>query len=134
MATTQVEQDNAALIRRGFDAFNSGNMTALTELFAPDATWHNPASGVIAPEHIGRDTIFAMFAQLATETSGTFRAIPNAVAASGDRVFVQELMTGQRKGRSLAIDAVVMFTLANGKVTNVRFYLCDVEESDDFWS
>jgi ketosteroid isomerase-like protein len=134
MATTQVEQSNVALVRRGFDAFSSGDMAALTELFAADASWHGPTTGVLAGDYIGRDNIFKMFGQLGTETAGTFRVSPGAFAGSGDRVFVQVMATGQRNGRSLESDEVLVFTVSDGKVTKVRFYLSDIQSNLDFWS
>ncbi len=134
MATTQVEQDNVARVRRGFDAFSAGDMAALTGLFAADATWHGPATGVIEGDYIGRDNIFKMFGQLGTETSGTFRVSAGAFAASGDRVFVQTMATGQRKGKALESDNVLVFTVTDGKVTNVRLYLSDFQANVDFWS
>ena len=33
-------KDNVALIRRGFQAFNTGDMTTLTELLAKDCVQH----------------------------------------------------------------------------------------------
>jgi len=134
MATTQVEQDNVAQVRRGFDAFGAGDMPALAELYAPNATWHGPTMGVIAGDSIGRDAIFKTFEQLARETSGTFRASPSAFAAAGDRVFVQLIATGQRKGKSLDSNDVLVFTVTDGKVTNVRLYVSDVQGNLDFWS
>jgi uncharacterized protein len=134
MATTQVEQDNVTRVRRGFEAFSAGDMAALTELFAADATWHGPTTGVIEGDHIGRDNIFTMFGQLGTETSGTFRSSPGTFAASGDRVFVQVMATGQRKGKALESDDVLVFTLTDGKVTKVRFYISDFQANADFWS
>ena len=134
MAATQVEQDNVALVRRGFEAFGAGDMAALTELFAADAAWHGPTTGVLEGDHIGRDNIFKMFGQTGAETSGTFRVSPGAFAASGDRVFVQIMATGQRNGKALESDEVLVFTLSDGKVTKIRFYLSDFQANLDFWS
>ncbi|MDB5093749.1 MAG: hypothetical protein JWO85_1850 [Candidatus Eremiobacteraeota bacterium] len=134
MATTQVEQDNVARVRRGFDAFSTGDMAALTDLFAADAAWHGPTTGVLEGDHIGRDNIFKMFGQLGTETSGTFRVSPSTFAASGDRVFAQIMATGQRNGKALESDEVLVFTMTDGKVTKIRFYLSDFQANLDFWS
>ena len=35
---------NEDLIRRGYDAFSSGDMDTLRELFHPDIVWHAPAA------------------------------------------------------------------------------------------
>jgi uncharacterized protein len=134
MATTHVEEENATQVRRGFNAFSVGDMTSLSELFTPNATWHGPATGVIAGDYIGRDNIFKMFGQLGEETSGTFHASPGAFAAAGDHVFVQVMATGRRNGKSIESDEVLVFTLNDGKVTRVRLYLSDVQEDRDFWS
>jgi ketosteroid isomerase-like protein len=134
MATTQVEQDNATQVRRGFNAFSIGDMAYLAELFTPDATWHGPATGVLAGHYVGREDIFKMFGQLGEETSGTFRAAPGAFAAALDHVFVQVLATARRNGKSLESDQVMIFTLTDGRVTRVRFYLADFQANLDFWS
>jgi ketosteroid isomerase-like protein len=75
-----------------------------------------------------------MFGQLGEETLGTFRASPGAFAAAGDDVFVQVLATGRRNGKSLESDEVMIFTLNDGKVTRVRFYLSGFQANLDFWS
>jgi ketosteroid isomerase-like protein len=35
---------NEDLVRRGYDAFGSGDMQTLRELFHPDIVWHAPAT------------------------------------------------------------------------------------------
>jgi len=134
MATTQVEQDNATQVRRGFNAFSIGDIASLSELFAPDASWRGPATGVLAGHYVGRENIFKMFGQLGEETQGTFRASPGAFAAAGEHVFVQVTATGRRKGKYLESDEVLVFTLDDGRVTRVRFYLSDFQANVDFWS
>jgi ketosteroid isomerase-like protein len=34
--------ENAAIMRRAYDAFNSGDMDTLIELFDESAVWHTP--------------------------------------------------------------------------------------------
>jgi uncharacterized protein len=132
--TTQVEQDNIALTRRGFEAFGAGDMQTLTTLIHPDANWHGPPVGIIRGEYSGRDQLLAYFKQLHEETDGTFRAIPIAMAASGNRVFVQETVSGQRRGESLESSDVLVFTIEDGKVRDVRVYTGDYPAEAKFWS
>jgi ketosteroid isomerase-like protein len=47
--------ENAAIIRRGYEAFNSGDMNTLTELFDESASWHTPGRGSLAGYHQGRE-------------------------------------------------------------------------------
>lgn len=134
MATTQVEQDNVALVRRGFEAFAAADMGALERLFSADATWHGPELGILAANYAGRDAIFAMFGQLATETNGSFRAVPGVLAGAGDRVFVECVATGSRQGRTLESDEILVFTMRDGTVRDVRLYVHDHAANVRFWS
>jgi uncharacterized protein len=134
MAITQVEQDNLTAIRRGFEAFNVGDMATLSELFDRGAAWYGPAVGILQGHYAGRDAIFAMFAQIGTETGGTFRAVPSTFAGSGDKVFAQAIATGSRNGRTLESDEVIVFTLTEGKVREARLYFMDYAANVAFWS
>lgn len=134
MMHTQVELENIAIVRRGFEAFNAGDVKTLTDLIDPSARWHGPPAGVFGPEYQGRDRILPMLAQYASETGGTFHAIPSETAAVGDKVFVREIITGKRNNRSLEQDAVLVFALRQGRVYDVRAYISDPTGFEAFWS
>ena len=134
MAATQVEQDNVALARRGFEAFAAGDMNTLTELFHPDANWITAPIGVLGGGHAGRDQIFAMFGKVGAETGGTFRAVPRTFAASGDEVLVHAILAGTRAGRSLDTDEVLRFVIVDGKVREITLYFSDYPANAAFWS
>ncbi|HTJ26478.1 MAG TPA: nuclear transport factor 2 family protein [Candidatus Limnocylindria bacterium] len=131
--TTQTELDNIALIRRGYEAFGKGDMQTLATMIAPEARWHVPPTGIFTGEYAGRDAMFGYFAQLHRESEGTLRAVPLAMAASGDRVFVQEAVTAQRKGRTLEQSEVCVFTVSGGQVRDVREYMENHSEAARFW-
>lgn len=134
MTSTQVQQDNIALIRRGFEAFNAGDMATLTQLFDPQTHWSGQRIGVLEGTYAGRDAVFAMFAQIGAETNGTFRSVPTDFAASGDNVFVRAIATGTRRGRTLESDEVLQFAIANGRVREVRLYMSDYDANAAFWA
>ena len=133
MPATIVEQENIAAVRRGFEAFSAQDMATLTELFENDATWRSAPTGVLGGDRKGRDDIFAMFGILGQETRGQFKVVPHTFAASGDKVFVDATATGTRNGKSLESDEVLVFTLADGKVRNVQFYMHDHPANAAFW-
>jgi uncharacterized protein len=134
MTTTQIEQDNIALTRRGYEAFSAGDMETLAALIAPEARWHLAPIGVFAGEYAGRDAIFGYLAQLQREAEGTFRVVPAAIAASGDRVFVQETISAQRRGRTLQESDVLVFTFRNGQVRDVQHYVGNYPAEAQFWA
>src|SRR5436309_786279 len=94
-------EENAALVRRGYGYFNTGNMEELTKLFAENAVWHVGGRGNLSGDKRSRDAAFAYFGQLGGGTNGTFHAEVHDVIGSGDHVVGLHTSTGQRNGRSL---------------------------------
>jgi hypothetical protein len=132
--TTQTEHDALAVVRLGFDAFAAGDLVALSELFEKDANWRAAPAGVLPGDCIGRDAILAMFAQLGSETHGEFHVTPHTFAASGNQVFVSTTDYGKRNGKTLEGDQVLVFTVVDGKVREVKFYEHDHPATAAFWS
>ena len=66
--------ENVAIMRRAYEAFNKGDMETLTEIFDESAVWHLPGRSSMANDYQGRDATLAYFGQMAQETGGTFRA------------------------------------------------------------
>jgi len=134
MPTTDVEQENIAAVKRGFQAFSTQDIATLTELFREDATWNAEAAGVIGGNRTGRNDVFTMFGLLGQETQGSFKVVPSAFAASGDHVFVRCTATGTRKGKTLESDQVLVFRLADGRVRSVQFFMHDYPANAAFWA
>lgn len=134
MPATDVEQENIALVRRGFTAFQNHDMQTLAELFDAAATWRTAPTGVLGGDRQGRDDIFRMFGQLSSETQGTFRVEPTTFAAAEDHVYVSTRSTGSRNGKTLTQDEVLVFTVAGGKVRDVQFFAHDYPANAAFWA
>jgi uncharacterized protein len=134
MISTPVELANLERVRKGFEAFAASDMATLSELFDANAVWRSEPTGILSGSYVGRDAIFAMFAQIGQETSGTFRSIPTTMGASGDKVFVQCNVTGERQGRKLNVGEVIVFTLVDGRVREVDLYFRDHAQGAAFWA
>jgi len=132
--TTKLEQDNAVLVRQGFEAFAKGDLNSLTELFHPEAVWLAVPRGVLVGAYHGRDAIVGHFLELHRETDGTFRSLPKAIAGAGDQVFIQSAVSGERHGRIAHWDEVLVFTLEAGTVREVRLFIRDLDAQTTFWS
>jgi hypothetical protein len=63
-----VSHPNEAVIRRVYEAINSGNIAALVSEFDPDAVWHGSESAIS-----GASAISALVAQLREASDGTLR-------------------------------------------------------------
>jgi uncharacterized protein len=126
--------ENEALARRIFDAFARKEGFALRGLFAADAIWTVPGAGLMAGVHRGRDEIFRFLARLPRETEGTYTSRLVDVLASDERAAALYRASGERHGRRLDLDQVLLFRLDNGVVTEVLALPSDPGVFEEFWA
>ena len=127
-------QEDAALVRSGYEAFSAGDMDTLQGLFTEDAVWHSGGSGRMAGTKQGRGAIMAFFGELYSLSDGTVRVnLEDVVAGENHTVGIQR-NHAERNGTTLDQRAVVVFTLTAGKVIDVHEFLEDTAKADDFWS
>jgi uncharacterized protein len=134
MTTAHVGADNVALVKRGYEAFGSGDMTTLMGLYHPDAAFYTVPHDAADGNYRGRDAIFAFLGELFRESEGTFKATPVAMAAAGDRVFVLQELSGKRNARSLQENTVMVFTIDNGLVREMREFITPQSGIEAFWA
>jgi ketosteroid isomerase-like protein len=125
-------QENATIIRRGYEFFNSGNLEELTPLFAESVVWHAGGRGRLAGDKRGRDATFAYFGQLGELTGGSFRAELHDVVANQEHVVGLHANTGQRDGKSLNVKEVLVFHLRDGQIVEAWEHYEDTQTWDEF--
>ena len=126
---------NVDTIHRAYQAFNSGDMKTLTELFHENASWHYPGRSPMSGDHKGRDAVFAFFARAGQATEGTFQAnLLHLLADEDGRVVSIQRPTAQRGGKSLSADSCIVFEVKNGRVVSATEYIYDLDAAEAFWS
>ena len=127
--------ENAAIMRRAYEAFNTADMKTLTETFDESAVWHLPGRSSLANDYQGREATFAYFARLGQETGGTFRAeLQHLLADDDDRVVGIQRSTAAREGKHLDVGDCIVFELKDGRITDGREHFQDLYAWDEFWS
>ena len=127
--------ENAAIMRRAYEAFNTGDIETLTEIFDESAVWHLPGRSSMADDYQGRDATLAYFGLLGQRTGGTFRAKLERLTSDGeDRVVGIHRSTGERDGRHLDVADCIVFQLKDGRVIDGREHFEDLYAWDEFWS
>ena len=127
--------ENAAIMRRAYAAFNSGDLNTLTELFDDSAVWHLPGRSRFADDYQGREATLAYFGQLAQATGGTFQAeLQHLLADDEDRVIGIQRSRAERDGKRLDVVNCIVFELKDGRVTDGREHFHDLYAWDEFWS
>ena len=134
MPTADARAANEAIVRRIFDAFARKQGFALRGLFAEDATWVVPGHSVMAGTFQGRDQIFRFLARLPKETDGTYASHLVDVLASDSRAAALYRASGERLGRRLDLDQVLLFRLEDGLVREVLALPSDPGAFEGFWA
>ena len=130
-----IAEKNAEIVRRGYEAFNAGDMKTLTELFHPNATWHTPGKSPIAGLYKGRESTFSQFGRYSTDTKGTFKATLKDLAMCDDGKIVGiHRNTAERNGKKLDTDCCIIFELKDGKLMSGKEYFFDQYAWDTFWA
>lgn len=126
--------ENGAVVRRIFDAFARKQGLALRDLFAQDAVWRVPGDGAMAGVYRGREEIFRFLGRLPRETSGTYGSQLVDVLASEERAAAVYRASGERNGRRLDLDQVLLFRIEDGLVREVLALPTDPAAFEEFWA
>ena len=127
------EHPNAALIRRGYDAFAKGDMDTINEIFADDIVWHISGRSALAGDYKGKNEVFGFFGQLGERSAGTFSIDVHDVLANDEHVAVLTRERAERDGKSLDVNFVHVWHVSDGKA--VEFWAASTDEyaGDAFW-
>jgi uncharacterized protein len=127
-------EENAKLVRRGYEAFSAGDMGTLTELFPEDAVWHVPGQAGLAGTKNGRDEVFAYFGELVSRSGGTLKLTLHDVVGGDDHTIGLHHDNAERDGKVLDHNVVLVVHVKDGRFTEVWELHEDQAANDAFWS
>ena len=126
--------ENVELVRRGYTAFNAGDMETLSDMFAEDAVWYVAGSGVLSGTKQGRDAIMSYFGELGARSQGSFQAnLEDVVGGEKYTVGIQQTQA-QGNGKTIDLATVITFVVRDGKIVEGREFFEDTAKADDFWA
>jgi ketosteroid isomerase-like protein len=125
---------NEDRIRKGYEAFSTGNFQALDEIFAEDILWHVGGRNPFTGDYKGRQEVYGFFAKLAENSGGTFRLEIHDVLANDEHGVAFVHTSAQREGRILDDNTIHAFELEGGRVKEFWGYPGDQYAADEFWS
>jgi ketosteroid isomerase-like protein len=130
------EHPNVARLKKGYDAFASGDLDTLRDLFADDILWHVPGNNPLAGDYKGQDEVFGFFAKIAQETGGTFKLELHDVLANDEHAVALVRLSAERNGKRLDGEpgVNVLHVNAEGKTTEFWGFSQDSAKIDEFWS
>ena len=121
-------------IERVFDAFRGGDTRALCEVIAEDAVWIVNGTVPVAQRYEGRDRVFELFRETRRLTDGTYLSELRWALADDEHAVAVYRARGQRLGRELDIDQVLLIEHTDGVWTHITAIPSDPPAFEAFWA
>jgi uncharacterized protein (TIGR02246 family) len=118
--------DNKQIMERYVAALAAGDVDAVREFFAPDATWWLAGELAISGTWIGRDTIKEDFfgTAMAHYEPGSVSLEVTGMVAEGDRVALEWTSRARTAaGEPYENFCIGVFTVRDGRIAAVREYM-----------
>ncbi|MEU3291336.1 nuclear transport factor 2 family protein [Streptomyces longwoodensis] len=129
------EHPHAALVRKGYDAFQRGDMDTMRGLMTGDCTHHVPGSHPLSGDHKGIESVLDYYGRLGSETDGSFRVELRDVLVDGRGHAVSvHRFTADRGGRHVDAMGGIVFRIVGEKITDLDECVADIEQVDEFWT
>lgn len=127
------EHPNATIFRRGYAAFNSGDMDAIRELFDPNIVWHTGGRNRFSGDAHGIDETLGFFLELVQASNGTFHIDVHDIVANDDHA-VAMVTTHQEIGGTKYEDlGAHVVHMKNGRVTESWFFNWNPYQLDELF-
>lgn len=129
------EHEQMAIVRRGYAAFNAGDVATLRTLMARDVVQHVPGNSPLAGAYKGIDAVLGYYGKLGEMTGGNFRA--DLIETFGDHqghVTAVQQVSAIRNGAKRVSRQTLLFTFLGDQVTDVLEMHADLPGDDAFFS
>jgi len=128
-----VEPLNARLARTAWEAAAHGDREALARVCTDDLLWHASGRGPRSGDYRGLEAIFEYLAAIG-ETVDRFDSQLNQILVNDDFAAVLFHVTGQRQGKSLDTDFILVFRFEAGRIAETWAVPRDQYAVDEFWA
>ncbi len=118
-----MSQENVEIVRRGYDAFNRGDIEGVIETVGSEVRWDMSERVFNPAVYEGHDGI-RRFVKEIDEVWEDFRLEPLEFIDAGDKVVVSHLIHGSGKGSGVDVElpSTSVYTLRGSKVIESRMY------------
>jgi len=120
------EQENLAIVRRGYDAFGRGDIEGLISLFDENIEWSSPGPSDLptSGQRRGHQQVRQFFGSV-NELYDFQKFEPHTFIAEGDHVVVlgEDTAVVKSTGKAITESWAHVFTVKNGKIVRFQEYI-----------
>jgi uncharacterized protein len=117
-----MSEENVEVVRRGFEAWNAGEMERVAELYHPDVIMRAPPGWPEPGPFVGHDAVMQQFRQVREAFENDFMEFVSDFFAVGDRVIVRTIWHGTGQGPQSDMEWTNVFTFRNGRIFGVEYF------------
>jgi len=127
-------QENVEIVRRGYEAFQKGDLAAFDDLLADNCVWHVPGRGQLAGDKKGRQATVEYYGQLGVLSQGTVKVELHDLLANDEHVVGLHRVSAERGGKPFESTVALVFHVRGGRVSEVWEHSFNLYESDEVFS
>ena len=127
------DHPNLEIARAGYEAFASGDLAAVSDLFSDDIVWHSGGSNVLTGDYKGKEAVLGFFGLLMQESGGSFTNEIHDMLANDEHGVALVTMSATRDGKSFEGNVVHIFHMSDGNMTEFWAIPEDQSGYDEFW-
>jgi ketosteroid isomerase-like protein len=124
---------NEELLRKGYEAFATGDLDTVMAVFDDDIVWHSPGRNSLAGDYKGHQQIQEFFGRIFEMSGGTFSNEIHDILVNDEHAVVMVKTHAERSGKSLDSLVCHVWHLKNGKATEFWNLALDPYAADEFW-
>jgi len=128
------EKENIEVVRRGYEAFQKGDLAAFDDLLADDCVWHVPGRGQLAGDKKGREATVEYYGQLGALSEGTIKVELQELLANDDTVVGLHSVSAARGGKTVDTTVALVFHIRGGRISEAREHSFNVYGLDEVFS
>jgi ketosteroid isomerase-like protein len=116
--------DSIENLKRGYAAFNRGDVEAFMAHLDPEIEWRMPTGGADTSVYHGHDGIRELL-KSTQDVWSEYNAEPEEMIDLGDRVLVLVRAVGIGRGSGVPVEAPTahLWTMRNGRAVHVQMYV-----------
>src|SRR3954451_22862530 len=96
------DHPNVELLRKGYNAYSTGDADVLNDLFADDITWHVTGRSALSGDYKGKEQVFGFFGKIMELSGGTSKLEVHDILANDNHGVVLVTGTASRDGTSFS--------------------------------
>jgi ketosteroid isomerase-like protein len=131
MEGTVMSHPNEELVRKGYEAFSTGDVSSMRQLLDPDVVWHAGGRNPLSGDYRGVEEVLGFFGRTMEHTQGSFRVSIEQVLVNDDGAAVVQRSSGERNGKSFDDRGLQLFRISDGKAVEVWQYYGDPYTVDE---